>query len=393
MSGPYRVGVIGFGVAGATASYLLARAGHAVDLYERAPRVGPIGAGILLMPSGQAVLQSLGLLDKVTARGEPIEELHAVTHRGGTLVRLPFGEAAPGSRAYGLHRGDLFEVLHEAVVGQGVRIHLGREMQSYRRHGGVFLRDAGGEEYGPYDFLVAADGSRSRMRAASGLTRWSHEYAFGALWVIGRTTAVQRRLFQTVRGTHDLIGLLPMGAGRCSLFFGLRQARLDAVRRAGMTAWRDGLIRLCPLAEELVAPLRDFDEVPYTTYRHVLMRRWYDDSAVFLGDAAHAMSPHLGQGLNLALLDAWTFAHALERSSTPRAAFRVYQELRRPHLRYYAAVTFLMAPFFQSAGFVKGWGRDLFLPWMPRLPWLRRQMLLTMAGIKGGFFAGPVAPP
>jgi 2-polyprenyl-6-methoxyphenol hydroxylase-like FAD-dependent oxidoreductase len=158
-----------------------------------------------------------------------------------------------------------------------------------------------------------------------------------------------------------------------------------------VAAWRDRLLRLCPLAEELVAPLRDLDAVTFTTYRHVVMRRWHDGGAVFLGDAAHAMSPHLGQGLNLALLDAWTFAQALEQSPTPRAAFRAYEAQRRAHLRYYAVVTFLLSPFFQSPGVVKGWGRDLFLPLMPRLPWLRRQMLLTMAGIKGGFFAGPIA--
>jgi hypothetical protein len=51
-------------------------------------------------------------------------------------------------------------------------------------------------------------------------------------------------------------------------------------------------------------------------------------------------------------------------------------------------VTFLLAPFFQSSGVVKGWGRDVVLPLMPRLPWLRRQMLLTMAGVKRSFLSG-----
>jgi 2-polyprenyl-6-methoxyphenol hydroxylase-like FAD-dependent oxidoreductase len=336
------------------------------------------------------VLDRLGLLGRVTPLGEPIEELHAVTHRGGTLIRLPFCEIEPGCRSYGLHRGDLFGVLHEAVRGAGVRVLLDTEVRSCRVAGGAYLQDTRGGEHGPYDFVVAADGARSQLRAVSGLARWVHEYAYGALWVIGRSGAVRGKLYQVVHGTQDLVGLLPMGAGRCSLFFGLRQAEREAVLGAGLDAWRARVLRLCPQAEEVIAPLRDLAEVPFTTYRHVWMRSWFTDRVVFLGDAAHAMSPHLGQGVSLALLDAWTLAEALAGARTPRHAFREYSRRRLGHLRYYAAVTFLLTPFFQSSGFVKGWGRDLCLPWMPRLPWLRRQMLLTMAGVKGGFFTGRI---
>src|SRR5437762_2768415 len=99
----YRVGVVGFGVAGAATAYLLAKSGHAVTLIERAPAVRPIGAGILLQPSGQLVLRNLGLLDQVISRAEPIMELHAVLHSGRTLLRMPYAEVEPGCRAYGVH--------------------------------------------------------------------------------------------------------------------------------------------------------------------------------------------------------------------------------------------------------------------------------------------------
>jgi 2-polyprenyl-6-methoxyphenol hydroxylase-like FAD-dependent oxidoreductase len=79
----YRVGVVGMGVAGATIASLMARSGHDVTLFERVPRVGPMGAGILLQPSGQWVLDRLGLLDRVAEHAETIEELHAITNRAG----------------------------------------------------------------------------------------------------------------------------------------------------------------------------------------------------------------------------------------------------------------------------------------------------------------------
>jgi 2-polyprenyl-6-methoxyphenol hydroxylase-like FAD-dependent oxidoreductase len=383
----YRVGVVGCGVGGATVSYLLARAGHSVDLFERAPHVGPVGAGILLQPSGQLVLQRLGLLEKVISQGEPIDELHALTHHGRTLIRLPWGDVAPGCRAYGLHRGDLFEVLHEAFLGEGARLHLDHDIQSCRKSDGrVFIRDAHGREHGPFDFLLAADGSRSILRGCSRLRKWVHEYVYGAVWAIGRSTAVRGKLHQVVRGTHQLLGLLPMGQGRCSLFWSLRRDEKDTLFRGDFAVWREQVLALCPLAAELCEQLHTFDQVAFTTYQHVWMRAWHDDYVLFLGDAAHAMSPHLGQGVNLALIDAYLFAEMLASSRDHREAFRRYTASRRGHLRYYAFVTFLLTPFFQSSGWIKGWGRDLALPWLIRVPWVRRQMALTMGGVKGGFF-------
>src|SRR5437867_8150979 len=97
MPRPFRVGVVGFGVAGATTAYLLARDGHAVTLIERAPDVGPIGAGVLLQCSGQEVLRHLGVLDRVLAHAAPVEELYARHAKSGrTLVCNRYGDYAPG---------------------------------------------------------------------------------------------------------------------------------------------------------------------------------------------------------------------------------------------------------------------------------------------------------
>jgi 2-polyprenyl-6-methoxyphenol hydroxylase-like FAD-dependent oxidoreductase len=389
MPRPYRVGVVGFGVAGGAVSFLLARDGHEVSLFERAPQVGPVGAGILLQPSGQWVLREVGLFDKVAALGEPIEELYALTHRGGTLLKMPYAAFEPGACAWGLHRGDLFTVLHEQVAAHGVRVHLDHEMQSCRAAGGeVYLSDARGREYGPFDFVLAADGARSQLRGASRLRKWVHDYGYAAMWLIGRCTAVSRRLHQVTRGTSHLIGLLPMGGGRCSLFWGLHRREAEAVRKRGVAAWREQVVGLCPLAAELFDGLTDFGPVVLTTYQHVWMRRWHDDRVLFLGDAGHAMSPHLGQGVNLALIDAHTFASCLRRSADHREAFREFVRRRERQLRFFSWVTLLLTPFFQSDGWVKGWGRDVVLPLMPKVPWVRRQMAMTMAGVKGGFLAG-----
>lgn len=393
MPRPYRIGIVGYGVAGATSAFLLARAGHDVTLFERAVEVGPVGAGVLLQPSGQLVLEKLGLLQEVIARAEPIEELHALTDRGRTLIRLPYAEIQPSLHAYGIHRGDLFEALHRAVARESVRECLSREITSYRESAeSIVATDIDGNEHGPFDLLIAADGSRSALRKASGLTRWSHEYAHAALWAIGRSNAVKAKLHQVVRGTTHLLGLLPMGDGRCSLFWGLRRDQKDAVWSAGFDAWKREVLTLCPLAEELLSGLHSFDDVAFTRYQHVWMKRWHTDRLIILGDAAHAMSPHLGQGINLALIDAYSLAEELASGGPLRQVFARYAARRQAHIRFYGSLTLALTPFFQSNGRIKGIGRDIALPILTHLPGIRGQMILAMSGLKGGYLRGRMKP-
>jgi 2-polyprenyl-6-methoxyphenol hydroxylase-like FAD-dependent oxidoreductase len=389
MTRHYRIGVVGFGVAGGAVSYLLARAGHQVTLLERAPKVGPVGAGILLQPSGQLVLEKIGLLDRVVRQAEPIRELHAVTHRGRLLIHLPYALAGRSLHAYGVHRGVLFDALHDVVRSAGVEVRLGQEIHTYRtREGAVWLRDAHGEDHGPFDFVLAADGARSRLRGDSRLSKAVYEYPYGVVWAVGRCTAIRGKLFQVSKGTAHLLGLLPLGGDRCNLFVSLRKRLKPRVWERGFAAWKAEVLRLMPQAEEIFDTVTGFEDTSFTTYFHVWMPRWYDNHLLFLGDAAHAMSPHLGQGVNLALLDAYHFAAVLGQCRDPRAAFRRWAEERNRHIRFYAQLTYALTPFFQSRGVLLGWGRDLTLPWLPHLPLLGRQMALTMAGLKKGFLGG-----
>src|SRR5688500_3271156 len=110
-----RVGVIGCGTAGAAAAILLARAGCTVTVLERVAEPGPVGAGIMIQPTGQAVLAQLGLLDDIVARGARIDRLWFRTHTGRTLVDLRYAAVNRAWFGIGLHRGVLFEALYAAA--------------------------------------------------------------------------------------------------------------------------------------------------------------------------------------------------------------------------------------------------------------------------------------
>jgi 2-polyprenyl-6-methoxyphenol hydroxylase-like FAD-dependent oxidoreductase len=212
------IAVVGAGTAGSAAAILLARAGHRVTLYERVPNPGPVGAGIIMQPSGLAVLAALGIHERVIARGAPLVRLRCVTAAGRTLLDLPY--ATVGALfGLGLHRGVLFAELHRLLAEARVSVECGREIVSLRAAGdGVIPVDSDGRALGRADLLIIADGARSRLRDETDppLGRRSvRVYPWGALWFVGRDR--ERRcaaeLYQVVDGAQHMIGLLPTGLG------------------------------------------------------------------------------------------------------------------------------------------------------------------------------------
>lgn len=381
MKHPLECGIIGCGIAGTAAALMLARRGHHVTLFEQTDHVGPVGAGVLLQPSGQLVLAEMGLLDALLPKVEPIDEIHAITETGRDLVRLRYGDYRPGLAGAGLHRGDLFSLLHGQLEAAGVGLLLDTRivnLHSVADH--PIAIDSRGQKHGPFDLLIAADGSRSQLREAAGLHAHVIEYAYGALWAVADVAPIRRQLFQVARGTQELAGMLPVGGGRCSLFWGLHRDAVGTLRQHGFAAWREQVLRLVPHAEPLIARVGSFDATRFVTYRHVHLRQNWRGKVVFIGDAAHAMSPHLGQGVNLALQDARALTAAIEASPTIEAAFRRFADRRKWAIRYYAGVTAFLTPFFQSNGSMLGWGRNLGLPLLSRFGPTKRLMLRTLSG-------------
>lgn len=326
------------------------------------------------------MLERLGLLDQIAADSESIQRLVARTRRGRVVLDLPYAAAGNGLHALGVHRSTLHAALVRFANDAGVTIEPGCHVTQVTDDSFVL---ADGERRGPFDLIVVADGSASALR--DGLVRFRHDYAYGALWTLGHTTRVAGKLEQAVHGSRELIGLLPLGAGRCNFFASVRLAELDAIRAAGFDRWRARVVDLLPEAAEVIEDVREFDDLSVTSYRHVQLRQPFTGRVVLIGDAAHAMSPHLGQGVNLALIDAWELAAAVAKSPSVDQALPAYAERRRAHLRYYAFVTFALSPFFQSQGAAFGLLRDVALPTLTRVPPLRRHMAATAAGLVAGF--------
>ncbi|MBX3191148.1 MAG: FAD-dependent monooxygenase [Labilithrix sp.] len=401
---PLDVGIIGAGTAGAAAAIFLARAGHAVTIYERVPQPGPVGAGITIQPTGLHVLCRLGLYPYVVSRGARIDRLLCETTSRKPLVDLSYATVGEELFGVGLHRGVLFEALHAALAKEKITLRTGAEIVDLARADGrrgrwSWFVDAARDRHGPHELVVVADGARSQLRDDTSTSKRIEPYPWGALWVVANETrapdhAKASMLHQVVDGNQRFLGLLPTGHGPgprkgsrlVSLFWSLRCDRIDAWRARGLTAWKDELRALEPEAAPVLDQIESIDQVLFAMYHDVVMHRWTTRNVVYLGDAAHATSPQLGQGCNLALWDAMVLADELaaEEHDLARSLER-YTRARADHLAFYQLATRWLTPLFQGDLPLLGALRDVAMPLMAKVALTNRIMTLSMLGVVDGF--------
>jgi 2-polyprenyl-6-methoxyphenol hydroxylase-like FAD-dependent oxidoreductase len=393
------IGVVGAGFAGAAAALFLAERGHRVRVYEEAPQPEPVGAGILMQPSGLSVLADLGLLDGALARGSVIDALTCVTPRGRQILDLRYRDLFHDWFGLGMHRGALFELLHDQLPERGVELVTGASVQAARhtRRGIVpLLRD--GSETSEHELLIVADGARSALRrAVAGAS--AEPYPWGALWFVGQDpqATFAGKLWQVADNTTTLLGFLPCGFGPrragevplVSLFWSVECSEFGRPD-FDLDRWKERVRSLDSRAEGLLEQIRDARQLLTASYFDVQLPRFHDRRLVFIGDAAHATSPQLGQGTNLALEDARVLAACVSSCRDLDAGLQRFHAERVDHVRYYQRASWGLTPFFQSSSLGLSSLRDLFMGSVCRFPPTRRLMLTTLAGVQKSFLGRTV---
>ncbi|MGE3302951.1 MAG: FAD-dependent oxidoreductase [Hyphomonadaceae bacterium] len=379
-----KIAIVGCGVGGMAAAIALARDGHAVSVFERFAQPQPLGAGLLLQPSGLEALQALGLREAVEAKGARVHALRGEKPSGARVLDITYAHWRPGAYGLGVHRASLFDALYRTLGETDAALHAGVEMVSVENPATPMLFDAQGRAYGPFDLAIAADGAASSLRAAIAPYARAPVYPWGAIWTIRPDTEDRWDgvLAQRYASAAVMIGVLPVGAApgaagkHVAVFWSLREDRYEAWRAAGAEAWRGEVARHWPEAARLLEGPLDFAALPFARYRDVRAWPWGHGRTLLIGDAAHATSPQLGQGANLALADAVALAAALRG----RGGLQVYRSARFAKTAWVQFMSAALTPLFQSRSRLLGWARDLAMPLARRLWPFNRLILATLTG-------------
>lgn len=373
-----RIAVSGAGMGGLAAAALLARDGHEVTLVERFATPRPLGSGLVVQPVGMAVLDLIGAGDPARALGAPLTRMLG---HSGSRVALDVSYRA-GQPGLAMHRAALFEVLWQAVRTAGITPLTGRTVTATvtAADGVRLVTDAG--DLGPFDLVVDAMGAGSPLSPLK-----ARPLPFGAVWAHVPwpvTNLPPDELRQRYHRASRMAGVLPIGhlpgdtTPRAAIFWSLSGAELDAWPARTLDDWRDEVAAFWPAMSPFLAGLSDKAQLTPARYSHGSLRRPWSGRVVHIGDAAHRASPQLGQGANMALLDALSLALALRLplDEAPRAHLRA----RRGHLGLYQAMSAVFTPQYQSSGRVLPWLRDRVLAPLSQVPPLPRVLTAIVSG-------------
>ena len=390
---------MGAGPAGLAAALFLKQAGFSPAIHERFYEPGPVGSGLILQPTGLAALSALGLLPDILARGNRIERLFGADAGSGRVV-LDVSYGGRGNGRYGLavHRAALFDVLHQAVLAAGIPVATGVEVASLNgTAGGVELLDAAGRPVGAADLVVDASGSGSLLKPLSARGRAVRPLAYGALWASLKwhgdgfdPGALQQRYDRA----RVMIGVLPIGSiapggeKMAAFFWSVRLADAEALYAGGLEAWKMRVAAYWPACRPYLDQIADFDQLTLARYGHHTLRPPVGDRLAVVGDAAHSTSPQLGQGANMALLDAAALAHMLARHHDTSAALAAYAQARRRHVQLFQWLSYALTPFYQSDSRAIPLLRDTLVSTIAKVP----PMPALLAAMVSGTLFDPFTP-
>lgn len=391
-----KVAIVGSGTSGLAAAAFLTRDGHDVMLFERFSEPQPLGAGIMLQPTGLACLACLGLDKQALNYGAKIYRLHGKSANGAVVFDIRYNDLKPHLFGLGIHRGALFQLLYEEVKRLNIRIVTSCEIVSARSAGGKrILVDKNGEARGAFDLVIDASGAKSSLRKQNGHLKYNKPYPYGAVWGVcedpGQSFG-QDYLRQRYDGAGVMIGALAIGkrpldrTETLAFFWSLPANSYNDWRQTGLVQWKERVRGYWPELAPFLAQFKSVDDLTFAQYSDTIMKKWHDDRMVFIGDAAHCTSPQLGQGANLGLIDALTLATCLKTSPEVNEALVSYNKIRHNHTNFYQIASRWLTPFFQSDSKAAAWLRDCTFGLFCKTPYIKTEMLRTLAGLKTGLF-------
>ncbi len=337
----YRILIAGAGIGGLSAASCLMKAGHHVEIYEQAPQLGEVGAGIQVSANAMHVLRHLGLEDAVTRAGvQPGAYVFRLHDTGEVIQRFSLSEEHErmhGAPYTQLHRADLHDILAaRARQSDPNVVRLNHKVTGFTESAdGVALHFADGTS-ARGDLLIGADGLKSPVRAQM-IGAAPATYTGDAAWrVVVPAERLPKDLLETVMsvfmGPEGHVVCYYLRAGALLNFVGIVETEELSeeswtvklpwtMLKARFDGWHPAL--------QTIIDAADKDQCyRWSLFNRPPIREWSTGRVTLLGDAAHPTLPYLAQGAVMAIEDGAVLARALGTSDTIAEALQVYQRNR-----------------------------------------------------------------
>lgn len=315
------VEIAGAGLAGLTAAAAFGKAGCSVRVHEKGSMLREIGAGIYLWENGLRALEAVGAYDEVVSRAERVEVPFLRDHHGRTLQE----EWLRNHRLYTVGRRHLYQSLLNAARREGVEILTDSAVVKATPNGALVTAD--GTEYRA-DLILGADGVFEKVRDSLGLReKLVHLGDGGGRHLIPRTgdDPVNQTIEQWNGGRR--IGVIPCSPDETYIFLCCPASDIEGREQNPFSAatWIESFPEFRSQLERI--PVNG--EGRWAPFHDVQVSEWYKGRAALVGDAAHAMSPNLGQAACVAMTNAVALAIAVTNSSSIDFALKSWQAGQR----------------------------------------------------------------
>lgn len=350
--------IVGAGIAGLTLAQALQKRQIPFDLIEKVSGPAPVGAGITLVYNALRLLDALGLGAELRARGQLFDGALIASVSGLTLQQASIPRVQPGAQSLGIHRADL-----HAVLSRGLPVQWGTSLTALQELSTEVTVTFSSGEQKAYALVVGADGLHSEVRAQvfppsspsyAGYTCWrfatNHEFPADPVewWGQGRR-----------------LGITNIGQGRTYGYATLNRPEGVPDAPAGRAGRLRATFQAFPtLATEVLQGLQD-DQVMHHDLYEWPQHHWVKGQVALLGDAAHAMTPNMGQGAGMGIEDAIVLAEALRVHGLTERALHAYRAVRQERVKGMADASRLIGLVGQLANPALRSVRDLALHAIP----------------------------